>query len=49
MIFREDWGTLGPWMIKLFPQFAEIKITKYTRDASTWSRAYEKLAEEKPA
>ena len=49
LIFREDWATLGPWMIQLLPQFSDIKITKYTRAESTWSRAYEKLAEEKPS
>ncbi|HEX2620522.1 MAG TPA: hypothetical protein VHL11_10250, partial [Phototrophicaceae bacterium] len=37
MIFREDWAALPPYMLKLFPKFAEIKITKYTRDESTWA------------
>jgi hypothetical protein len=49
VIFREDWAALPPMMLKLLPYFADIKITKYTRDESLWSNAYERLAEEKPA
>ncbi|MBC8172108.1 MAG: hypothetical protein H7X77_10565 [Anaerolineae bacterium] len=49
LIFQEDWAALPPYMLKLFPRFAEIKITKYTRDESTWAQAYDRLTREKPA
>jgi hypothetical protein len=49
MIFQENWAALPPYMLKLFPRFAEIKVTKYTRDESTWAQAYDRLAREKPA
>lgn len=49
LIFSEDWATLPTQMVKLLPHFADIKITKYTRDESSWANAYNQLAEEKPA
>ncbi len=49
LIFREDWAALPVLMTRLFPKFSDIKITKYTRAESLWSRAYERLSEEKPA
>ncbi len=49
LILQEDWAALPPYMLKLFPKFSDIKVTKFTRDESTWSRAYDRLAAEKPA
>lgn len=49
LIFQENWAALPPYMLKLFPRFAEIKVTKYTRDESTWAQAYDRLIREKPA
>ncbi|MBC8098490.1 MAG: hypothetical protein H7Y11_03530 [Armatimonadetes bacterium] len=48
ILFREDWAALPTLMLRLLPQFAEIKITKFTRAESTWALAYTRLAEEKP-
>jgi hypothetical protein len=49
LIFSENWAALPTQMVKLLPYFADIKITKYTRDQSSWMNAYDRLAEEKPA
>lgn len=49
VIFAEDWAQLATMFVKLLPYFADIKITKYTRDESSWANAYARLAEEKPA
>jgi hypothetical protein len=48
MIFNEDWNRMPPIMVKLLPRFADIKITKLTRDESLWTGAYDRLMREKP-
>lgn len=48
MIYQEDWNRLPPIMVKLLPRFADIKITKLTRDESLWQGAYDRLMREKP-
>jgi hypothetical protein len=48
LIFEENWGALPTLMVKLLPYFADIKITKYTRDEMSWMGAYDRLAAEKP-
>jgi len=35
-------------MVKLLPRFADIKITKLTRDETLWQGTYERLMKEKP-
>ena len=49
MIFKEDWNMLPPLMVKLLPRFADIKITKLTRDETLWQGTYERLMKEKPS
>lgn len=48
LIFEERWGDLPAMMLKLLPYFAEIKVTKYTRDEKLWDSAYAQLMDEKP-
>ena len=48
MIFQEDWNMLPALMVKLLPRFADIKITKLTRNESLWEGTYERLMREKP-
>ena len=48
MIFQEDWNMLPPLMVKLLPRFADIKITKLTRNETLWQGTYERLMREKP-
>ena len=48
MIYQEDWNKMPPIMVKLLPRFADIKITKLTRNESLWEGAYERLLKEKP-
>jgi hypothetical protein len=48
LIFDERWGDLPAMIMKLFPQFSEIKITKFTRSEKLWAEAYNRLMEEKP-
>ncbi len=43
MIRYERWESLPGIMAGLFEHFADIKITKFTRDASEWLGAYERL------
>lgn len=46
-VLRHDtWDKIPQILIDLFPQFAEIKITKFTRDASAWQGAYPRVIEE---
>lgn len=47
LIFAERWGDLPTLMLKVFPYFADIKVTKFTRDDSAWEYAYQRLMEEK--
>jgi len=49
MIYQEDWNRLPALMVKLLPRFAEVKITKLTRNESLWQGAYERLLRDKPA
>ncbi len=49
MILKEDWNQLPTLMVKLLPRFADIKITKLTRNESLWKGSYERLVREKPA
>lgn len=42
----DAWEAMPGVMAGLFGHFAEIKITKFTRDASEWRGAYERLRSE---
>ncbi len=46
VIRNDSWETLPTVMAGLFEHFADIKITKFTRDASEWQGAYQRLQEE---
>ena len=39
---------LPPMIVKLLPNFNDIKITKYTRKESEWDGSYSRLMSEKP-
>lgn len=48
-LVREDrWGDLPALMVKLFPYFADTKITKMTRKEDAWQGAYSRLLREQP-
>jgi hypothetical protein len=47
IIIQEDWGQLPPLMVSLFPYFADIKVTKFTRKPSLWKGCYQRLIEER--
>jgi hypothetical protein len=47
MIYEERWGDLPTMMVKLFPYFNEIKITKMTRKEDTWQGAHSRLLRER--
>ncbi|MEO8608973.1 MAG: hypothetical protein ABI690_13880 [Chloroflexota bacterium] len=49
MLFKEDWNMLPPLMVKLLPRFADIKITKLTRNETLWQGTYERLLRENPS
>jgi hypothetical protein len=46
IIRSESWESLPGIMAGLFGHFADIKITKFTRDASEWQGAYQRLVDE---
>lgn len=46
LIRSETWESLPGIMAGLFGHFAEIKITKFTRDSSEWQGAYQRLLDE---
>jgi len=46
MIEKDNWEHLPQIMVQLFPRFADIKVSKLTRDPELWQGAYDKLMEE---
>ena len=46
LIRSEAWERLPTVLVELFPHFSDIKITKFTRNASEWEGAYERLRDE---
>ncbi|MCL4236872.1 MAG: hypothetical protein KJ047_01375 [Anaerolineae bacterium] len=46
IIRREQWDRLPLLLVELFPHFAEIKVTRLTREADTWAGAYQRLLDE---
>ena len=46
LVYDERWGDLPPMMVKLFPYFNDIKITKMTRKEDAWQGAYARLMRE---
>ncbi len=48
VVYSDNWGELPQLMVKLFPYFNDIKITKMTRKESLWQGAYDRLMREKP-
>ncbi len=47
LIYEERWGDLPGMMVKLFPYFTDIKITKMTRKEDTWNGEYQRLLRER--
>ncbi|MFN8562791.1 MAG: hypothetical protein U0703_14505 [Anaerolineae bacterium] len=47
MVFEDRWDDLPPMMVKLFPYFNDIKITKMTRKEDAWQGAYAQLLRER--
>ena len=45
MLREENWAALPDNMMKLFPHFSDIEVTKMTRPSSDWDGAYKKLME----
>lgn len=45
VIRSESWDALPGLMVNLFEHFADIKITKFTRDAAEWQGAYQRLVD----
>ena len=42
-----DWDELPEAMAKLFPHFADIQVSKLTRDPKEWTGSYQKLMSER--
>jgi hypothetical protein len=48
MVLGDKWEQLPTMLVKLLPYFADIKITKLTRDDSEWLGSHARLMQEKP-
>lgn len=46
LVLQEDWQSLPGLMARLFPNFADIKINKYTRNETLWKGCYERFISE---
>jgi hypothetical protein len=49
IIFEERWDDVPAILIKLFPYFSDIKVTKLTRNETLWHDAYDRLLEQNDA
>ncbi|MCL4877687.1 MAG: hypothetical protein KJ064_13585 [Anaerolineae bacterium] len=46
LIRGEDWDKVPQEIVKLIPNFADINITKFTRDSELWNGKYQELLDE---
>jgi hypothetical protein len=46
IILEEKWDDVPAILIKLFPYFSDIKVTKFTRDQSLWHDAHQRLLDQ---
>lgn len=46
LIRQGEWDTLPPLLVELFPRFADIRVTRLTREADAWQGAYKRLLSE---
>ncbi len=49
LVNENRWDDLPTMMVKLFPYFNEIKITKMTRKEDLWQGAHARLLRELPS
>ncbi|MBC7870902.1 MAG: hypothetical protein H7Y09_08690 [Chitinophagaceae bacterium] len=47
LVMQNEWGRVPQFMVKLFPYFADVKITKFTRKEDAWQGYYQKLISER--
>src|SRR3954453_2496690 len=47
LVYEDRWNALPPMMVKLFPYFNGIKITKMTRKEDAWQGAHSRLLRER--
>lgn len=47
IVLNETWEQLPAFIVKMLPQFKDIKIVKLTRTASLWQGAYQRLLRER--
>lgn len=46
IIMTDEWDRLPPTLIKLLPEFRDIKISKFTRKPTLWQGSYKRLMRE---
>jgi hypothetical protein len=46
LIKSEEWENLPKLLVELFPRFADIKVTRLTREPDAWEGAYQRLLSE---
>ena len=46
LVYEDRWGDLPQMLVKLFPRFSDIKITKMTRKEDAWQGAHARLMRE---
>ena len=47
IVMQEQWQSLPGFMARLFPNFSDITINKYTRSESLWQGCYARLMSDK--
>jgi hypothetical protein len=48
LVFAERWDDLPAMIVKLFPYFNDVKVTKMMRKETLWRGSYTRLLREKP-
>lgn len=43
VVIEEHWDSMPEIMIKLYPHFSDITVSKFTRKATLWQGAYQRL------
>ena len=45
---KEAWEKMPDFMVKLFPRFADVKVTRITRSSELWEGAYAQFLKPQP-
>lgn len=46
VIYQDDWDRMPHVLVRLLPNFEDVKIARFTRSPSLWQNAYDRLLSE---